>query len=865
MHSATPQRAHAGTADGLPRHGFNAVTRLSAKRKVRQVRRAKQADDPTKAAIHRAAAAREGEDVAEAVDKGKELRRRLLLAKLGRASRTAEVWALSKLLAAAETDAPLSAADNLRGDDGAELPSDAAKAAYAANKWAEVGADTHTNAAAQRWRDELRNITAANNTTISSRPQPAAGINRPWVRAELERALKKGAKRSAPGPDGLTYVFLRALDATAWDRLLGVFNLILRTGETPESWAAAAVGLLAKPGRDLALWNNYRCIALTSVVCKTFERMLVARLQPHIEASGGIHDRQHGFRKTYACYDAVLALSAAVGMGLTAAAAQQHGPKYSCFCDVRRAYPAMFRPAALARLHRQGAVDGEMLRVITNMFQSVRSAITVGAATAPEYEITTGAREGSSFSPLLYSVYIDGIIEAALSATVPCGPGAGQPAGTVIGNYTDMTFGAALFADDFCMTSDTPEGLQAMMTAAGNYANEHVFHFARDKTNVVCFGDDTERTWTMPALYEARKGGSSSIQQKQQYEYLGMLMHSSRSWKPHHAAKVAKFRSLKLVGLRDRGTGAFGAGGKAGAAITRALLAGAVDGNAIVTAASDANTASQKELTAIKMLCSEVAANEAGGGRGKNPPETAMLAEIDMAITAQRRAEEVAMAHARIMNLPPERLVRKIVERAAEANSVLGKRARDAITKACSDAGTAMGHPSGIPTYCRNKVLRNNVSTQYAERARVHAINHEQDQFPAAVHRRRQTVHGTKCPPMAPRRQYDSAYCLLRQITSSSHHFNACVHGGPAASPKACPHCGHEHEDAVHVLAVCPEYHDARQVLIERTKWPAAVPGWKDAVAWAALDHTACAVMPALLQDAVLQFLDAVVRKRYDR
>ena len=97
---------------------------------------------------------------------------------------------------------------------------------------------------------------------------------------------------------------------------------------------------------------------------------------------------------------------------------------------------------------------------------------------------------------------------------------------------------------------------------------------------------------------------------------------------------MTKFRSLKLVGLRDRGTGAFGAGGKAGAAITRALLAGAVDGNAIVTAASDANTASQKELTAIKMLCSEVAANEAGGGRGKNPPETAMLAK---SIWQQRR------------------------------------------------------------------------------------------------------------------------------------------------------------------------------------------------------------------------------------
>jgi hypothetical protein len=47
-----------------------------------------------------------------------------------------------------------------------------------------------------------------------------------------------------------------------------------------------------------------------------------------------------------------------------------------------------------------------------------------------------------------------------------------------------MVFFLRLLTD----TSETPTGLQAMMDAAGAYANEHLFAFGREKTNVIVFG-----------------------------------------------------------------------------------------------------------------------------------------------------------------------------------------------------------------------------------------------------------------------------------------------------------------------------------------------------------------------------------------
>ena len=72
------------------------------------------------------------------------------------------------------------------------------------------------------------------------------------------------------------------------------------TGEVPEDWRIASVVPLFKKGSKNNP-GNYRPVSLTSVVGKLLERILRDRPYSHLEISGRIRERQHGFVKGRSC------------------------------------------------------------------------------------------------------------------------------------------------------------------------------------------------------------------------------------------------------------------------------------------------------------------------------------------------------------------------------------------------------------------------------------------------------------------------------------------------------------------------------------------------------------------------------------
>ena len=117
---------------------------------------------------------------------------------------------------------------------------------------------------------------------------------------EVQEKLQHLNIYKSTGPDMLHQRILHALEDKLARPLTHIFNNSVETGIIPEDWKLAYVTAIHKK------WSRqepgiYRPISLTSVVCKTMERLIKGRLITHLEMNNLISDSQHGFRNKLSC------------------------------------------------------------------------------------------------------------------------------------------------------------------------------------------------------------------------------------------------------------------------------------------------------------------------------------------------------------------------------------------------------------------------------------------------------------------------------------------------------------------------------------------------------------------------------------
>ena len=866
------------------KHPFPKVeARVFARRRRQEerMRAAQKAGKYTAAAHHRKFRNKERNKADALLAKGEGDKAERLVRKMRLAKTSTEAWKLSNAVRAAKLPRRPPPGINLCDDEGNELPTDKDKAAYATKKWEEVGQLKDGGAHGKRWEKELKEVWAAVEEEIANTASGSKSwMYRLFTKKEVAKALKKCKAGKATGPDMLSYELLQALHPSAMAHLRVIFNMVLQSGEAPQEWGTAVVKLLEKPGRDHAKWTGYRCISLVSCVAKLFERCMKVRIEMRVHKHA-TSDRQYGFRPGWAAEDALLAHAATTGMGKTEGEAG--GKVYSCYLDVRRAFPSMDRRAMLVRLYKEGKVTGRVWRVVANMYKDVKSQIWQGEAKGPTYNVGTGAREGSVLSPICYSAFIDGMIGAVEAAV----DDDGTPAGAAVAGHNDLYFATSAFCDDFVMSSDTPTGLQAMMKAAGAYANEHLFAFGREKTNVVVFGSNGAPMrwrnkegrmvsgWTMPALYKESPDEDDAVECKDSYVYLGVKMHRDRSWRHHHDAVAKAHGRLKAQAIRDRATGAAGCGGPVAVMIWNATATGALDRAALATAASDTTAkARDEEYGNVEKLSRAAAKNEIGG-RHNGPTEVA-YEEAGIKSTRDRREAAQAKAAFRVMRMPATQPVRKLLTAAAADKTVLGKGWHRAATAACKAASGELGKPSGRKRWEDNKVVNAEMKKVHAKRATKAKFDKKKDRkkaqsvFPDKVHAARIAKHGHAYPAETARPHTVLGYSMMRQLSSSTHFLNGCTHQGEGETRKdrkGCGHCGATVESEEHALLWCPKHEGERRMFLEATGWPRGGTqlAARDAVLWMVPDARQAKCSEEEMATVVQEFCQSIAWTRSNR
>ena len=329
---------------------------------------------------------------------------------------------------------------------------------------------------------------------------------------ELDRAIKRLPSGKAPGPDMVPNEILRLAYKIDPMALLDMYNRCLRSGVFPRAWKVGRLVLLRKGDKPLDQPSSYRPLVMLNTVGKVLERLLVNRIEEHLEGLGeeGLSTQQFGFRKGKSTVDAAIALTAEADLA--------SGHRAVCAVvgvDIRNAFnTARWRLILDALLEKQ--VPRYIVRIIRDYLRD-RSITFQTEEGQLQKDLSSGAPQGSVLGPPMWNLMYDGLLRIEL------------PEGVIMLG----------FADDIALVARarTSAKVQEMMNDAlertASWLDRAGLEVAVHKTELVVFTSKYEA----PPAIELR---GTQLVPSNTIKYLGLQIDRRLTFLPHVRAAAEK-------------------------------------------------------------------------------------------------------------------------------------------------------------------------------------------------------------------------------------------------------------------------------------------------------------------------------------
>ena len=321
---------------------------------------------------------------------------------------------------------------------------------------------------------------------------------------ELKSAIEK-SHDSAVGPDEVHYSFLRQLPSKSLDLLLKLYNKIWINKIFPKTWEEATIIPIPKPGKDTSNPENYRPIALTSCLCKTFERIINNRLIWYLETNKLFSNSQCGYRKNRSCIDHITSLETFIREAFLQ---KQHVT--TVFFDLEKAYDTTWRYGILQDLHNLG-LRGRLPQFIKNFLTNRSFQVKIGSTKSEQKTQEEGVPQGSIISTTLFNIKINNITKELSDNTLD-----------------------SLYVDD-CSISYRAKNihtlerkLQNNINKINEWAKENGFKFSKNKTKGIHFCS-IHKLHNDPTLHIE----GETIPFVKEYKHLGIIFDNKLNFIPH--------------------------------------------------------------------------------------------------------------------------------------------------------------------------------------------------------------------------------------------------------------------------------------------------------------------------------------------
>ena len=265
----------------------------------------------------------------------------------------------------------------------------------------------------KRWAEHFDSVlnrpSSINNDAINRLPQVECNLQLvefPTI-AETVKAIKPVIGK-AQGSDAIPAEIFRAGGTPVAKKMTELFPIMWRKEAIPQEFKDASIIHLFKRKDNPQLCDNHRGISLLSIAGKVLARVLLIRLNEHLEQSGLLLENQCGFRKNRRTIDMIF-----TARQLQEKCQEQNMDLYMTFVGLTKAFDTVSREG-LWKIMAKFGCPTKFIAKVRQFHDGMLARVQNDGEFSEPFPVTNGVKQGCVLALTLFSMMFSATLTAAL-------------------------------------------------------------------------------------------------------------------------------------------------------------------------------------------------------------------------------------------------------------------------------------------------------------------------------------------------------------------------------------------------------------------------------------------------------------------